>query len=608
MDTDSSDVGHSEIGGEGSSVDGATKGAPLPNVPHDVYTNPRKRKYKGQESPRKRVAGETQDERWERLKDCYNDQYLNLLNESNRDNIDGPDTGLGSSQIGTVLWSGREKEKFFDALSRKSKSDIRGVANMVGSKSELEVYDYLILLKEEDMSTHLYANKVESVNQDEIPAAIEIHHECEAMLETAADALAVYQDRFDRAVGEQKYGDPWLIDYEKAEAHDSLVDEMQGNQSSDENSAENITIPAGLLFRLSSWLSLTERVFMNSDPFRSENNWTLHAAQDELPAITHAAVSDLYEAALNETRKLVQASISLAESRIRSTEYQSFAPKALVKEHDVVAATEVLGLQQDRSNDWVRLARRLQLNVVDDQRKHGRGRNTVVPYHEVESILSETGVRGRRGRSLSSGCDSSRTIETDESKGREMAPEIEENDNSMSHPSLAPRFVEQNLKPSQPSRHPSGDSKTNASDSTDTDENQDARSGSSEDDNILLPEDAKDRHLEILDQIDSRHHEFHLYHDLGWPLPDDTDLRDLEKLAAREEFRHKAHCKPKTDLRNWRDSIHSYAESWEKHALIFTEEHLAGSQSCNRANEAEQGTKSIWKLPFRAPGPANQPS
>lgn len=155
-----------------------------------------------QESSERSNLKESREERWKRLRHHYNDQYLKLFNEHTGDTAGTPITDFDPIQLGAVTWSTLEKEEFFKALSRRSKADVRGIASDVGSKSELEVYAYLRLLEDEDMNRNLYADEVQNVAYADIPAAAELSGECETLLEQAAYALAAYQDKFDRTVGE----------------------------------------------------------------------------------------------------------------------------------------------------------------------------------------------------------------------------------------------------------------------------------------------------------------------------------------------------------------------------------------------------------------------
>jgi RNA polymerase I-specific transcription initiation factor RRN5 len=87
-----------------------------------------------------------------RLKPYYSDEYRMLLNE----NIEDAATGvleedfppLNASQIGSSFWTVADKDIFFSALARLGRDDIRGISARVGTKSEVEVHEYILLLNQ----------------------------------------------------------------------------------------------------------------------------------------------------------------------------------------------------------------------------------------------------------------------------------------------------------------------------------------------------------------------------------------------------------------------------------------------------------------------------
>jgi RNA polymerase I-specific transcription initiation factor RRN5 len=572
MDNDSSYEDRSEVGGEDSSPDD-DMGVVVPRSLDGKFNAVTKLGDPHLDNPTEKDTTETREERWECLKGHYNDQYLNLLNESSAHAINDVEDDLGSTQIGLTNWSSVEKEQFFLALSRRSKADVRGIATSIGSKSELEVYEYIRLLEEENRDRHLYAGQVNNISQAEIPAAAELSIECEALVEKAADALAVYQDKFDYAIGEQIHHDRWIIDYVQAEAYDNWVDNAD-DISSDDSPSNRPPIPAAGLFRLSSWLSLTERVFMNSDPARSENNWVTHAARDEVPAITQAAISDLYELAVFRLRKVMQTSIFCAESRIRNTSDRGFTVKALVREQDVTAAISTLELQKDSSQYWPSLARRNQLRVVDDHGRKGRGRRALLNYDEVESILSEAAGPRRGRRSVSRSSESSSLPEdSDVVEGRGVSNSMDDMDFYSSEQSAEEPLCKRDCQPCYPSlledrtmftnniKHRKYDAETSST--------------GSEEKGLCNLRDDQDRHLDILDGLHSRREELQLYQQLGWGMPEDIKLESIEETKAQEEVLQMTQRRAKPDLHDWRDSSFSYAESWEEHRPGPDEEHFA---------------------------------
>lgn len=584
METDSSYEDRSEFAGEDSSTDDDGVLSRINRIPDTLTTS----RSPSPVNRRKRSATKSNGERWERLRKHYNDRYLCVLNETSLDGTDTAKSEFGSTQVGLTEWSASEKEQFFHCLCRRSKADVRGIATGIGSKSELEVYDYLRLLEEEDRNRHLYAEEVNNVSHAEIPAAAEVSNECEQLLEEAADALAIYQDQFDRALGEQTHHGHWLIDHVQARAHDKLIDRAEDGNSSKNGPWDGPPIPAGKLFRLSSWLSLTERVFMNSEP-------SINAAQEEVPAVTWEAISDLYDLGLHHLRKIMQTSIFCAESRLRNTEQRSYRARAVVREQDVAAAIAVLGLQENWSRFWVKLARRNGLRVVNDDSRKDRGQGKVLKYSEVESILSEVPKR-RRGRSsapaasesLSSSKDSDHVEKTNLS-GENEDEDIHTSDQSVERHSLKQGF--------QPAYH--GDAETTTIGFEHGSEDA-ALSIASLNEGLSISGDDQDRYLEILDRINSRQQELQLYHDLGWAIPEDTSLGHLEELKAQTEVPQMTQRKARPELQDWRDSISRYVEDWEEYGHNFDETDSVEDQRRKKRRTAIQDAGEYHNLPFRA--------
>ncbi|RWA05673.1 hypothetical protein EKO27_g9439, partial [Xylaria grammica] len=88
---------------------------------------------------------------FKRVKGDFNSAYVNLLNQDIRDASSGlihseEHPELGHTQIGAVVWSAAEKKVFFAAVSRLGKDDAAGISARIGTKSELEVRQYLIFL------------------------------------------------------------------------------------------------------------------------------------------------------------------------------------------------------------------------------------------------------------------------------------------------------------------------------------------------------------------------------------------------------------------------------------------------------------------------------
>ncbi|RWA05905.1 hypothetical protein EKO27_g9208 [Xylaria grammica] len=121
------------------------------------------------------------------------------------------------------------------------------------------------------------------------------------------------------------------------------------------------------LFPIPNWLQLSDRIFMNSAV--SDSNW--HAVSDEYqpPAIQTTVIDDLYGLVLSITRRLVLAVMYMAESRVRTRSLNNTRRRRVprIRVEDVAAAVVSLGMKQNSKEFWARCARRLQLNIVNDE-------------------------------------------------------------------------------------------------------------------------------------------------------------------------------------------------------------------------------------------------
>ncbi|KAK3905700.1 hypothetical protein C8A05DRAFT_30449 [Staphylotrichum tortipilum] len=312
----------------------------------------------------------------------FNAAYLGLLNEDILDAASGfipnddltaatPASTLPASQAGLTHWSGAEKILLYSALARLGRDDIVGIAARIRTKSELEVAAYLTLLGESKGRTKDGANIVPA----DIPAAVELSQACCAALEQAADALSLRQEAHEEAAEKKRWGDQcWLI----GQANYRDVEAMQ----------EQPLALAMEMFRMRNWLELSERVFMNAAV--EEYNW--ESVADETPAIRATALQDFYALAVEMTRRLVAATIFVAESRIKARRLLYPDARSRVWTQDVEAAVLSLGLPANSRMFWAKSARRLRLAVLDDEDADemawdGEGEQELMTYDEVEAAL-----------------------------------------------------------------------------------------------------------------------------------------------------------------------------------------------------------------------------
>jgi hypothetical protein len=284
---------------------------------------------------------------------AFNHGYLGILNVDIEDAAaqyaphDEPKPF--ASQIGLIRWTSVEKELFFEALSRLGRDDIQGISRRIRTKGELEVRQYIKLLQD-TASTRQKNHALMPICPGDVPAAVEIGPMCSAALEEAADALASRQESYEESLERERWGDNWLItpfNYRRME------------QAAPPN------MPSLELFRVSSWLRLPERIFMNAN--YPENNWQY--VSDSNPSIRATALEDFHSLAVSVTKRLVAATIYVAQSRIRAKRHISSKQetKDLVWGKDVEAAALSIGLNPNSDKFWAGCPRRLRLDVYDDE-------------------------------------------------------------------------------------------------------------------------------------------------------------------------------------------------------------------------------------------------
>jgi hypothetical protein len=345
--------------------------------------------------PRRRDAGSRKkrrapkpvnETRAKRLKPYYNNDYRELLN------IDIEDTALGrlqddgfplqASQIGSSIWTSAEKDLFFIALKRLGRDNVRGIASRIGSKSELQVQEYIQLLNQGINKKRLHENRLLVLT--DIPAAIQISDECSGVLEKAGNALAIRLELAEEKIEQTKWGDSWLLTKEVSRWIEKRRKEEGGEDAVDE------VLPAANLFNLKNWLELSDRVFMNPAPPYEEDNWQSLAEAGETPAIRATAFEDFHSLAVNITKRLVSTTLFCTMSRLRARDSNK-VKHADINSGDVEAALNILGLKSNSNKFWIGCARRCHLQVVNVDQEEQQ-----MTHDEVEAALtSESRPRSR---------------------------------------------------------------------------------------------------------------------------------------------------------------------------------------------------------------------
>lgn len=314
-----------------------------------------------------------------RQKGTFNQEYLDILNKDIEDaslgvSLDGEEL-LDPGKVGLTLWSPIEKRQLYEALARDGEPNIEKIASKLGTKSVLEVRHYIQVVQNLAKSRRDTKDRY-LVQFSEMPAAVEMSQKCCQAQEEAADAVSVRQEKHEQFRESTKWGNYWDITPKIAAAL---------HKRTEESSLPDY--PFARLFNLPQWLELSRRVFMNSSV--PDGNWTNF--ESEPPSVWATSLEDFHSLTLSITKRLVQASLFMAMSRIRTQ--STFNPniKQRVRRRDVRAAIASLSFPRDASTFWASCPRRLRLDVVDsmDTDTHVDNSQTEpLSYDDVETALS----------------------------------------------------------------------------------------------------------------------------------------------------------------------------------------------------------------------------
>ena len=224
-----------------------------------------------------------------------------------------------ASQLGITKWTAAEKELFFQALARRGRHDIRGIANALESKSEVEVSAYCSLLETTLKKIYMEGDPNGWLLQKaDIPAAYEISQDCCEALDEAAAML--------------------------------------------EDSEDSKSIPSDIL-KKNVFQHLSQDLFMKSQ--NPDYHWHSCSPQNK-PSIHDNALNQLETRIISLTRRLMSTALFLAASRIRVSTRPDRTPQSLVRTDDVEGAAKVLGIKPNSQEYWATLARRQNLTVLGE--------------------------------------------------------------------------------------------------------------------------------------------------------------------------------------------------------------------------------------------------
>ncbi|KAJ5183125.1 hypothetical protein N7492_000741 [Penicillium capsulatum] len=316
------------------------------------------------------------------------------------------------TQNGAVVWTATEKEVFFKHLDRKGKNGIKEIAVAVGTKSELEVMDYLSLLHRGVENQHLLQRSMRTIIMGDIPGAAEISEECCSELDKFAELLAAKEEVETTKAARLQYDDYGIIS--EAQAKELVKPREQHPLRG------NIHL-AGDLLNVPNWVQLSRRFFMNFGGKKEQDNWrNLVQSKTESPAIGGDALMDFYALATSLTRRLMQSAIFFAMARLRSSQLLGRERTNNVRRRDVTAAINVLNMKSRPSDFLLQFARKNGLIIADITNQKGWVPR-VYNYDEAAEIL-----HGDDDVSDGAGGDESATETEEEPQIDETLPDPDE--------------------------------------------------------------------------------------------------------------------------------------------------------------------------------------
>ncbi|KAJ5760034.1 hypothetical protein N7520_007190 [Penicillium odoratum] len=413
------------------------------------------------------------------------------------------------AQNGSIAWTSTEKALLFKLLDRNGKNGIKQIAAILGSKSELEVLDYLKLLQRGLEGQHLLDRQLKTIVMGDIPAAMEVSKECCAELDKYARVLAMREDLDLELACRTTYDENAII--ADAQARKLVAEEVNPPLRG------RIDLAANLL-HVPGWTQLSETFFMNFGGSRSEDCWSnVVQSRSESPALYGEALMDFYALTMSVTRRLIQSAIFFAMSRLNGLHAMGRERRRLIRKRDVRAALDVLNMKPDRAGFFVDVARRNRLVITDTV----DGEEQVVSYDEAEEILQEDE-------------DSSSDSDQDD-----IASGLEENDSETKSDAVNSEHAP---LPSSPPTFPTATWDK-------------------------IPLDLEEEHANLLDREMSRREEINLWCLLEEPVPSHLqhslipeNETETDTLARRPPSERKS----REDLVDWRDRV-LYRSEWEEY-------------------------------------------
>ncbi|KAF2820956.1 hypothetical protein CC86DRAFT_373887 [Ophiobolus disseminans] len=151
-------------------------------------------------------------------------------------------------------------------------------------------------------------------------------------------------------------------------------------------------IPEAKLLKPQVMLRLSTDLFMNRSPEFSSPwpHWSEYTSELAVePSMYRTAFNDFHRLVVSVTKRLVHTTLMQTTSRLRAQRLRTKnGIMPFVKKRDVHSAIDVLGLKRDGRDRWSGVPRRCGLKVVTSTSTARGNRHTVMPWNELERIMS----------------------------------------------------------------------------------------------------------------------------------------------------------------------------------------------------------------------------
>lgn len=482
------------------------------------------------------------------------------------------------SQHGSMVWTPAEKEVFFNGLNRKGKGGIKEIAAAIGTKSELEVMEYIRILHEAlraQYSSEVHLERMPVLS--DVPAATEVSQECSGLLEEYADVLSLKESLLEAQAGTKQHGDNWIITRDQA---DDLIEEK------DDSARGDLRLAADLL-SLQYWVRLSYALFMNFGGTQVENNWWNLAKRKDLitayghtPSMTADTVVDFYSLTVSVTRRLVQSSLFFAMSRLRSSNRSGNDRKGYVRTRDVRAAIEVLNMKHCRPN-FVDIARRNE-TVLEDINNRKGWVPTVFTYEEADEIIDKhEWTRYRKDGTMYNDENDGEDSEED----REDDDEIIDDDIEMDDDIGPDDDIEMEVNKQEAEPEPTPEPEPEPESEFELESESDSELEGIDHDRLTRREppetsapvvlqdelelDPEEERADIADQNISHREEANFLKLMDQPVPSVLD-EPMKPEEVEAEIGQLPERRIREDLSNWRDRT-VYRSEWEEYGYDFAE-------------------------------------